>query len=197
VHELLTYNFDCLLEEALDAIGRRYTRVDRDSFPVDGELPIRHVHGWLEREPSDAEWLVFAEDEFHARYADPFDWSNVVQLNAFSQRCCLFVGLSMDDPDLRRLLDAVSGRKPGRSRAPHFALLPRTDDAAIERSLLDLRASAGEALDEGSWHAVLERVRWMRELADLSKAAVLEQLGVNVIWFEGFDELPELLVTLE
>lgn len=34
---------------------------------------------------------------------------------------------------------------------------------------------------------------WLRQLADYSKQQVLLQLGVSVIWFGGFHELPALL----
>ena len=187
VKEVITYNFDVLLEEALSIMGRAHTVVDRDSFIPGTDLPIRHVHGWLGRQPSEREWIVFGEDEFHEKFADPFDWSNVVQLNAFSQRSCLFVGLSMKDVNLRRLLDAVSKRRAGTS-PQHFVLLPRTSHEA-------LRHAAASVLD---WHEedepeLVRRIRWLRELADFSKQQVLLELGVSTIWFERFEELPRLL----
>lgn len=171
VHEVVTYNFDRLLEEAL--VHVRHRVIEPDTFPRGGELPLFHVHGWVGRERDEREWLVVTEDDFHEKYADPFDWANVVQLGAFSRRSCLFVGLSMEDPDLRRLLDAVSN-----GDAPHFALLPRTDPSSLAQG------TDGEG------------VRAMCELADATRERVLEQLGVRTIWFDGFDELPAILERL-
>ncbi|PRP91343.1 hypothetical protein ENSA5_56090 [Enhygromyxa salina] len=187
VKEVITYNFDVLLEEALTSMGRAHTVVDRDSFIPGTDLPIRHVHGWLARQPDAREWIVFGEDEFHEKFADPFDWSNVVQLNAFSQRSCLFVGLSMQDVNLRRLLDAVSKRRAGAS-PQHFVLLPRTTDDA-------LRDAVGSVFDwrEHDDPDLVRRLRWLRELADFSKQQVLLELGVSTIWFEGFEQLPGLV----
>jgi hypothetical protein len=56
--------------------------------------------------------IVFSEDSYHDQFVDPFSWSNLTQLNKFTQNTCLFIGLSMTDPNLRRLLD-VAVRRDG------------------------------------------------------------------------------------
>jgi hypothetical protein len=65
VKEIITYNFDRLLEHILDEQGRAFTVIDRDTFPKKSDLPVRHVHGYLGKVKTDGEWVVFSEDEYH------------------------------------------------------------------------------------------------------------------------------------
>src|SRR5262245_62480714 len=86
-------------------------------------LPIYHVHGYLPvRDPlgdlgrwkgkiysprlgSLADEIVLTEDQYHREAADPYSWSNLVQLGAMSSSVGLTIGLRLSDPNLRRLLD--------------------------------------------------------------------------------------------
>ena len=74
-------------------------------------MPIYHVHGFLPKsgEVDDA-ILVFSEQSYHSQFIDPYSWSNIIQLTTYLSNICLFIGLSLSDPNLRRLLD-ISYRK--------------------------------------------------------------------------------------
>ena len=43
--------------------------------------------------------VVFSEDAYHSQFMEPFSWSNLIQLNKLGQSTCLFVGLSLTDPE--------------------------------------------------------------------------------------------------
>jgi SIR2-like domain len=112
--DLITYNFDDLLERTL---RKRFPALNFDSISTDRELNcalnnvrIFHVHGYLPSGDSVLRVLpppsiVLSEDDFHRLMNDPWSWANRVQSDAFRWRHCLFVGLSMADPNLRRVLD--------------------------------------------------------------------------------------------
>lgn len=155
---VITYNYDELLEEALLAAKIPYTPVDRSYRPQLGTLPSHHIHGMIPREAGDNydSNVVLSEDDYHGLYNDAFHWANVEQLHSLSQTTCYFIGLSLKDPSLRRLLDISFSR--GSGDAVHFAYLPR------------------------------------HEYVEASKAEVIfRSMGVNVIWFEDYNELPGML----
>lgn len=78
--------------------------------------------------PEDTDYdknVVLSEDEYHNLYRDSYHWANVAQLYAFTHTKCIFVGLSMTDPSLRRLLDIAYHQ--GSGDADHYAFLIRTE----------------------------------------------------------------------
>jgi hypothetical protein len=107
---IITFNFDCLIEENLDAGDIPNKAIFSEAVGHDSnEIPVYHVHGYLPRGgpiPAGSE-LVFSEDAYHGQFIDPFSWSNLIQLNKLTQNTCLFVGVSLTDPNMRRLLDVA------------------------------------------------------------------------------------------
>lgn len=190
VKEIITYNFDRLIEDALSAFGRAFTVIDRGAFPKRSDLPVRHVHGFLGKERTEGEWIVFSEDEYHEQYSDPFAWSNVIQLNGFSQRSCVFIGISLEDPNMRRLLEAV--RRSKGKECPHFAFIRTTDPGKVEDAVEFGWRKAGQPSGKKK-DQVGARIRWLSRLADATKEQVLADLGVKVIWYEKHDDLPGLI----
>jgi hypothetical protein len=124
IESIITYNFDALLEEALT-----YNKIENRPIWQEGqwhsgeEIPIYHVHGYLSHNDKiDNPNLVFSEDAYHTQFIDPYSWSNLIQLNKFSNNICLFIGISLSDPNMRRLLD-ISWRK--NKRCKHFIIRKR------------------------------------------------------------------------
>jgi hypothetical protein len=160
---IITLNFDDIIEQSLKSAGVDFCSIWKEGQICEVEsLPIYHVHGFLPMcgeldEPN----LVFGEDSYHTQYVDPFIWSNLIQLNTFSSNVCLFIGLSLTDPNIRRLLD-YSQRKNKTKK--HFIIFK----AFEQESKIDKIASM-----------------------------LIEQdaltLGLNVIWINDFERIPEIL----
>lgn len=126
---VITFNFDDLLESNLDSSD--FTTIhDEGMLPPSDTLPIYHVHGFVPRtkDASVKSNIVFSEDSYHRQTDDPYSWSNFVQLTKYINKRCLFVGLSFQDPNLRRLLNIATGRRKGGNfpALPHYAILKRT-----------------------------------------------------------------------
>ena len=121
---LITFNFDNLIEEALDKSRVKHKAIYAEGMrSKSNELPIFHAHGYLPRNgriPRDRD-IVFSEDAYHSQFIDSFSWSNLIQLNKLSHNTCLFVGLSLTDPNLRRLLDVANRKNPNKS-INHFII---------------------------------------------------------------------------
>ena len=127
VESVITYNYDDLLEEALKEEQIPFAPIDRSNRPASGTLPIHHIHGMVARNTDEAydSNVVLSEEDYHGLYNDAFHWANTEQLHALSQTSCFFIGLSMKDPNLRRLLDMSFTR--GTKEAVHYAFLPREE----------------------------------------------------------------------
>lgn len=166
---IVTFNFDGLIEENLNSSNIPNRPIYTEAIKHDPkELPVYHVHGYLPRTgkiPDDTD-IVFSEDAYHSQFIDPFSWSNLIQLNKLTQNTCLFVGVSLTDPNLRRLLD-VAWRKNPEKTLSHYIIkrLPRFGDAE-------------DVLDD---------------LARLLEEQDANALGINLIWVDSYDEVPGFL----
>lgn len=189
VQQVITYNYDRFFEEALTAAHCEHETVPRKQRARGDGLPVYHPHGIVGRDPSSSDdWVILAEDEYHREYAAPHSWSNIVQLNAFSQSRCIFVGLSMTDPNLRRLLAAART-----SGAPeHFAFLRRRDPKAalarIEASHTWGSGATGSLRDD-----LAARVAIACRGGDVADDTTLAELGTQVIWYDEHQDLPGVL----
>lgn len=112
VQSIITYNYDTLIEENLDKKEIKNYSVYKYNRSDNSVLPVYHVHGIIFRKNSEnvPENIVLSEEDYHEKYSQVFDWSNVEQLHTLTRNTCLFIGLSMKDPNLRRLLEIAKKR---------------------------------------------------------------------------------------
>lgn len=103
---IITYNYDNLLETELEKFSSSDSKFEEI---YDGhytkKIPIYHIHGYLPKDGFTSDKITLVEDEYHMMYSNDSDWRNMEQINALRKHCCLFVGHSLNDPNLRRILD--------------------------------------------------------------------------------------------
>lgn len=168
VESIITYNYDTLIENYLNAHGKKAFSIYRNNRDEGNSFPVYHVHGVVYRDgTNEVENIVLSEEDYHKVYTEVFDWSNVEQLHALTRCTCFFIGLSMKDPNLRRLLEIA---KRGSSKGVrHYVFLERK----------------GFADDENKGEKDFQ-----------TRENMFADLGLKVIWYEGNDyhkELPRLL----
>jgi hypothetical protein len=166
---IITFNFDCLIEEFLEKNSIDYKSIHSEVTDHEPEeIPIYHVHGFLPRNEIFGEkpGLVFSEDAYHTQFIDSFSWSNLVQLTKFNETTCIFIGISLTDPNLRRLLD-ISRRKKKGSGVEHYIIKKVPAMSKKNKSLQIL-------------------LQIMEERDAIS-------LGINTIWINDYKEIPEIL----
>lgn len=178
IKSIITYNFDDLLERKLAQKDIQYNVVsDEGERQLVNKLNVYHVHGYLPSdfsEVSDQPNLIFSEEDYHKVYRDAYSWSNLVQLNALRENTCLFIGCSLNDPNLRRLLD-VAARNGENPR--HYAFLKKKkigekkNGATVNKDILEL----------------------YQKIDDNIQTAYYRNLGLNIIWIDEFDEIPKIL----
>ncbi len=172
VRSILTFNYDEYLENAL-----------ADSV----RIPIHHVHGAVRNSfqaSTDGAGIVLSMDEYFHNMAMPLSWQTTVQLHALINDACLFVGASLTDINMLRLLtyardQAVAGRV--------FALLAREEFREKVRQEMKIHPVNQKELGR------LNTSDWEREavrFAVRSKVSLLNDLGVSVIFVENFNALP-------
>jgi hypothetical protein len=137
VNAILNYNYDSLFEDYLEKAGVRFTAVcDEGQRIRRGSLPIYHVHGYLKRGGGPKTRIILAEDDYHEDLVAPYSWSNMLQSSLLTRSTCIFVGTSMTDPNLRRLLR--SAFKVGRRF--HYAIMPcnaKSEVSTMRNALFD------------------------------------------------------------
>lgn len=174
VDQVITFNYDDLVETAL--IGENipvHSIFDRSHYSG-SDFPVYHVHGMIPQTREIESTPVLSEKEYHTLYKESFHWSNVVQLQALSNTTCFFVGLSMNDPNLRRLLDISQygiDRDSATDRPCHYAILERKP----------LKKDAPNHAKDAEHFAMQEKM-----MADL---------GINIIWYDHgkYDDISKIL----
>ena len=99
--QVITTNYDLLLEAAFLEIGQGdvQSAIDGSEFP--NSIVVRHVHGVCTKNGVQGQ-LIFAEGDYH-RMQDG-TWQEEQLTEALCHSACLFVGASMSDPNLLRYL---------------------------------------------------------------------------------------------
>lgn len=170
LRSVITYNYDTLIEDCLKTKGKTCFSVYKNSRDESNSFPVYHVHGIVFRKNDNElpEDIVLTEKDYHRVYSEVFDWSNVEQLHALTRCTCFFIGLSLNDPNLRRLLE-IAKRDTSKS-VKHYVFMERKS-----------------AYDE------LEKA----EKDFQTREDMFADLGLNVIWYKGNDEHKELPMLLQ
>lgn len=181
ISNVITYNFDNLLEVNLKRDIARYklpvkivSVYSEDSYRRSSGknlIRIMHPHGFIPHDEG-IEFItntniVFSEIDYHKHYSDQLFWANLVQLNAFQLKTCLFLGVSFTDGNMRRLLDFASLRAAPLNN--HVAIFQQRDspnemDGAALKSFITERD--------------------------------LNSLNVNPFWIEQYKEIPGVLKSI-
>ena len=165
----ITFNYDSLFEEALKAYHLNPIPFYKKGSYKNDDFPIFHVHGFVGRteEEGASKEITLSEYDYHRRYASADHWANIEIQHALNRTSCFFFGLSMTDPNLRRLID--------------FA---RSDDESDVRHFIFLKSVEFEA-QKGNKNAKASRIH-RQQVEDMYR-----NMGINVIWFDSNAENPD------
>lgn len=122
---ILTYNFDDYLESYLQHVNVQFNILFDSKSDINDLLSIYHVHGYLPEvkykshiKSRNRKSIYLTEEDYNALYNHPYSWQISSQLSFFRENICLFVGCSLSDPNIRRLLEMT--KKENRT---HYAIL--------------------------------------------------------------------------
>lgn len=183
IRAIINYNFDDLIEKTLKRLRVKHQSIFSEGvIPDTGELGIYHVHGFLPQEKKaygnlTKSLLVFSEEGYHKLMLEPYNWANISQLNYMINNTCVFIGLSMTDPNMRRLLEiAAQKRMSDGETCKHYAIMRRF---AIENSNEDKSIKSFERVNEAL------------------QESFFKELGINIIWCDEYNEIPNILKNIK
>jgi hypothetical protein len=200
VDSVVSFNFDDLLEAELTRRRVKVQPITSKNRQHGRGLRVIHPHGFIPRSgPLFREDIVFTEPDYHRLTESVFHWALSEIVERLRKSTVLFIGLSMSDPSLRRLLDASRNS----DIPPHWQIQKRHaiyDQEAlrvmteVERRAREYAALLGTGLNEQKQPAELEvAIRDALRQADTYDREVFEGMGVKTIWVDQFTEVPDIL----
>lgn len=136
VQAIISYNWDNVFEQEAREFCVKVSPIweSKQRYLVDS-LPIYYPHGYLPLEGGPVTKTVLAESDYQQEETEIYSWANLLQIQAFCNSVCVFLGTSMVDPNLRRLL-CISTKNVSTS---HYAFLPsqcQNEQAEVMRKAL-------------------------------------------------------------
>jgi hypothetical protein len=194
----VTFNFDDLLEKELSG-SLQVQPVSNPRRNREPGFPILHPHGYLPQDGSLENCsLVFTEDDYHSLTTTVFHWALTAIVHYLRHNTVLFVGLSMSDPSLRRLLHAsyVSGDIPA-----HWQVQKRhkIEPKRMREVRTNIEGRAQQYAEKLNLHFQKDQPQLEEAVAAILKQAdtydrnLFESMGVKTIWLEDWSNLPALL----
>jgi hypothetical protein len=171
------FNYDDILDRSFAARGTACLALFQDMrIPLESpQTIIFYPHGFLP-DPSrhsfpPTEKIVLSEDDYHDLYRSPYAWANMVQLTLLLNYTALFIGCSLLDPNVRRLLDISAKVRPAHS---HYAFVR---DPYFRKDAKWYKQNYGIA-----FRSVQERI--------------LRGLGIRPVWIQEYSEIASALSSL-
>lgn len=200
VEAVVSFNFDDLLEQELQRRRVVVQSIGNGARCHGKGLRIIHAHGYIPAQgPLSRADVVFTEPDYHRLTESVFHWSLSEVVERLRKNVVLFVGLSMSDPSLRRLLDASRNS----DIPPHWQIQKRHEVrdqevlaamAEVQRRAQKYAARLGHGFDEQKRPAELEdSIHTALRQADSYDREVFESMGVKTIWVDQFDQIPEII----
>ena len=194
----ISFNFDDLLEQELAARRVPTLSISDGLRQHSGDFRIIHPHGFVPKEgPIVRGRLVFTEDDYHRLTETVFHWGLSEIVGELRQSTVLFLGLSMSDPSLRRLLDASKNS----DIPPHWQVQRRHqvrdhEEAAVINDIENRARRWGGILgydEQKDQPQLADALHAALKQADTYDRQLFETMGVKTIWVNSFDDIPLLL----
>lgn len=191
---ILSYNYDDFLEQYLDFLNVRccsmfttkirYSngRDSADFYGMNGQpnqsLRLYHVHGFLPKVATRDQLdtlhmrsICLTEADYNMLYNQPYSWPIASQLSFFRENTCLFIGCSLSDPNIRRLLEITAYNLP-----KHYAIFSMTYEST------DAHGSTTT-----------------KQLTSKDRLQIenhFYRIGINILWVKDYREIPVWLHNL-
>ena len=193
VRAIVTLNMDALLQTYVSAFStkRLIRTVERPSAePFAGSINLYHMHGYLHFDPVEkshkrdsAESVILTEQDYYDFFNQPNKMFNYTFLYLLREYPCLFIGLSMQDENIRRLL--------------HYSKLERMQALANKKGISIEQLGKRKALmDKEIKRHFVVLVRSKNPQVNAANEETLGALGVKVLWLSSYSRISGLMKSL-
>lgn len=128
ISNIIDYNYEDTFYHSLKRSGLKY-RNCYESNQIKGKNRIFYPHGYIPMKGGVITEIVLSEDDYQNQIYKQNLWSNNIQTTLFSSNTNIFIGLSLNDSNIRRLINMCSNA----NYYTHYAFLPSTgEDQALQ-----------------------------------------------------------------
>ena len=198
LRRIVTFNFDDLLEQRLQELNLEHRSIVRPTANKVGCIDIVHPHGVIPQHAKiPKQEIVFSEDEYHQITIQPFHWALTQLASTLSSSTVLCVGLSMTDPNLKRLIDAC------KSQAHYHYIVKQDYDlshidlaqavAAVQHKAAREGKRRGDLRYKESRREVANAIRCILKQAHIYDRQLFKDMGCRIIWLKTYNDIPPLL----
>jgi hypothetical protein len=182
IHAIVNFNFDSVFRAYVNTRYNNHRLLRSIERPSAGSIydsiPVYYMHGFFrfDKDIDDfkhgaPDLRVFTEQEYFDFFNNPNGLFNYTFLYLLREHPCLFVGLSLKDDNIRRLL--------------HYSRIER-----VEGYIQEGRKEVAESRSLRHY-AILPYPK--DEIIRESTEASLQRLGTVVLWVKDFSEIPQKL----
>jgi hypothetical protein len=208
---IVTYNYDNLLEIGLELKGAvsNFQIIWSRSEEIDSaKIPIYHVHGYIPivGKGSTIEEMIFSEEQYNNAFQDAYYWGNMVQMQALSSNTGLMIGISLNDRNIRRILDSI---KKSPILTKNYLLLQKTKpQIPLAQSseaiwIHDQAMKYNEKLkrshikvEEREYREVTEILKEISNFESMTFNNIYRDMGLEVLWYDDHDEVGDFVETI-
>lgn len=190
INSIITYNYDDIFQQTVKTLNTKLklkTIYKAGQICPKNALPIFHVHGYLPLDNAifGMNDIVLLESSYHEQYADTFKWNNIVQYNAFLNQNCIFIGVSLEDPNLRRLLYMAAKNNPSKDNF-HYLIKRKYNQNDVLATLSKEGKRDYKNKSETEKEEIIQSLHSIAE-EDANK------LKISIIWINDYFEIPRVI----
>lgn len=169
ISEVLTYNFDSVLEQSLDNMYSSNKKEVETSITNINNIEIYHVHGYIPYDykiNTDVNNFVFTDKDYYENAVNQNNFTNNTQKKIFNKYQVVFVGVSFTDGNLKEILRKRIINDENKTQLYAFYKLPDFDKKGREKKIIETK------------YKILQQ-------------SYFDTLGIKIIWVRDYKEIPE------
>lgn len=193
IDSIITYNYDDIIERKLleKNIDMPFESVYGQSIDTTKtNLKIFHVHGYLPKDGkiNDENRITLGEFVYHEQYTNIYSWNNIVQINKFRDKVCLFIGASLSDPNTRRLLDIANSQK--KQKKYHYIFKKKIEKNWLIERINFIFSQSPDIYNNNARDKLLsdDTVDFLIKYNNTYEEKDSESLGVKTVWINDYDK---------